>query len=356
MAWKPVTAATSWQDLAVASEIALAYDRRVSILTTTERTAAGVSLLYPSGDPSEADQVFTLVKALQTGIAKLYSYFSDPTAALSGSTSYPANYASAAAMFTAAGLTSSGYFRRIAEGGTQPAAWTNYTATGWSYGLIQSGDLAGPWLWIDLQAALTALTRRIYSITSANAPNLQVYDLIGFETSTYNSYPTWTSALLNPLSNQGWQYMSVFGISKVSYYADAYNVEHQLAGIGTTCYQGRLNSLPSCSKSVHILGRCTITGTGENLNWAPADLGTGWTLATYPGIINIMATTSGTTAPYIDFWNPPQVPSWNNRWTTLINSVPWPVVGPIGTYLWSNNYRELRVEIQKAAVDFDFDP
>ena len=354
--WKTIDIDTSWQDLDVASEIALAYDRRVSILTTTERTAAGVSWLFPSGDPSESNTVYDLVYALQVGIAKLYAYFSDPTAALAGSTSYPANYASAAAMFTAAGLTSSGYFRRIASGGTQPATWTSYGAPGWSYGTIQSGDLAGPWLWIDMQNALTALTRRIYSLTSANAPNLQVYDLIGFQKSAYNTYPTWTSALLNPLSNQSWQYMSTFGISKVSYYALPDTYEHQLSGTGITCYQGRINGLPSRSKSVQILGRCTITDNGGNLNWAPpVDLGTGWTLASGTGIINIMATTSGTTATSIDFWNPPQVPSWNNRWTTLINSVPWPVATPGGPNQWANNKLGLRVEIQRAAVDFDFD-
>ena len=356
MAWKTINVDTSWQDLDVASEIALAYDRRVGILTTTERTAAGVSILFPSGDPSESNTVYDLVYALQVGIAKLYSYFSNPTAALAGSTSYPANYASAAAMFSAAGLTSSGYFRRIASGGTQPATWTSYGAPGWSYGTIQSGDLAGPWLWIDLQNALTALTRRIYSLNSATAPNLQVYDLIGFYRQATNAYPTYTNAMLLALTGQSWQNMSTFGVGKTSYYSDPLNILHQLIGIGTTCYQGRISTLPSREKTVQILGRVTIRGTGENLNWATADLGTGWTLATYPGIINIMSTTSATTATSVDFWNPPQVPSWNNLWTTLINSVPWPVVKSWGSYPNADNELELRVEIEKAAVDFDFDP
>ena len=359
MAWKSVTSATSWQDLAVASEIALAYDRRVSILTTTERTAAGVSWLYPSGDPSEADQVFTLVKALQTGIAKLYSYFSDPTAALSGSTSYPANYASAAAMFTAAGLTKSGYYRRIAEGGTQPAAWTNYSAPGWSYGTIQSGDLAGPWLWIDLQNALTALTRRIYSLTSATAPNLQVYDLIGFYKTATNTYPTHTGALGTAVSRYAWQDTATFGAQKaitVNWPVYPYEYINAIGGHGTTYYKGRISTLPSRAKNVYILGKCKITNEGDNENWSPDDFGTGWDFGKYDyGNVNIFETIADTEATSIDFWNPPMIPSWNNLWTTLLATVPWPTVNP-ATDIVKTNTATAWSKIERAAVDFDFDP
>ena len=160
MAFIAIDTDTSWQDLYVAEEIATSYNRR--------RLLFGLSEI---ATPTADTLVYDFVLALQTGIEEMmgYDYFGYGTfygwllntAALSsyeGQAATPTPLTQAAGM-TAAGLTASGYWRRIAEGGTQPTTWTNYAADGWSYGKIESKDLAGPWLWKDIQLALSALTR-----------------------------------------------------------------------------------------------------------------------------------------------------------------------------------------------------
>lgn len=160
MAFTAIDSDTSWQDLEIATEIATSYNRRRLVFGLSGITA-----------PTQDTEVFDFITALQDGIEEMmgYDYYGYGayygwllnTAALStyeGQTSYPSPMTVAQAM-TAAGLTSSGYWRRIADSGTQPATWTNYGAAGWSYGKIQDKDLAGPWLFKDIQLALSALTR-----------------------------------------------------------------------------------------------------------------------------------------------------------------------------------------------------
>jgi hypothetical protein len=160
MAFTIIDSDTSWQDLAIAAEIAASYNLR--------RLVFGLSAVAV---PTDATKVFDFVSALQDGIEEMmgYDYYGLGayygwllnTAALStykNQSSYPSPMTVSQAM-TAAGLTASGYWRRIADSGTQPETWTNYAATGWSYGKIQDKDLAGPWLFKDIQLALSALTR-----------------------------------------------------------------------------------------------------------------------------------------------------------------------------------------------------
>ncbi len=159
MGWTTITADTSWQELSIAQEIATAYNKRVAALSETERTDAEVDEIKPS----DAMTVFDFVHAVQTGIEAMARYWGDKDRVLinvSPDTLSFTNFSSVSEMMTAAGLTQPGYWRRIEEGGTQPEDWESYTATGWSYGKITDKDLAGPWLFIDLQVALSALTRR----------------------------------------------------------------------------------------------------------------------------------------------------------------------------------------------------
>ena len=161
MAFTAIDGDTSWQDLAIAQEIATSYNRR--------RLLYGLSTISA---PTDASVVFAFIQAVQNGIEELmgYDYYGYGayygwllnTSALSSyegqSTLNPTPLTLSAGM-TAAGLTATGYWRRIAQGGTQPATWTNYSATGWSYGKITDKDLAGPWLFKDIQLALSVLTR-----------------------------------------------------------------------------------------------------------------------------------------------------------------------------------------------------
>ncbi len=158
MAFTLIDSNTSWQDLAVAQEIATSYNYR--------RLLCGLSTISA---PKVDTEVYDFVLAVQTGIEYMIgAVWLSPSTSLSsllGQSGFPVPLTEAQAM-TAAGLTESGYWRRIADGGTQPAIWTNYSAVGWYYGKIQDKDLAGPWLFKDIQVALSILTRARLNLTS----------------------------------------------------------------------------------------------------------------------------------------------------------------------------------------------
>ena len=151
MAFTLIDVDTSWQDLAIAQEIVTSYNLRCQIF--------GVSA-FPA--PSELSIDFSFISMLQERFETLASLgWMSPSGSLGdleGEAAFPSVYTASQAM-TAAGLSQPGFWRRIPEGGSQPATWTDYNATGWSYGRITDKDLAGPWLFQDLQKALSALTR-----------------------------------------------------------------------------------------------------------------------------------------------------------------------------------------------------
>jgi hypothetical protein len=159
MAFTLIDSDTSWQSLAIAQEIATSYNFR--------RSLCGLSTIAA---PDENTEVFDFVLAVQTGIEEMANdIWLNNSASLSayvGQSALPTAMSLPQAM-TLAGLTESGYWRRIADGGTQPADWTDYGATGWSYGKMVDKDLAGPWLFKDIQLALSALTRASVPVTAA---------------------------------------------------------------------------------------------------------------------------------------------------------------------------------------------
>lgn len=189
MAWTSIDADTSWQELAIAQEIATAYNKRVAALSETERTAEGVDEITPS----DTMTVFDFVLAVQTGIEAMANRFSDPEIDVEDFAdpyfSAPSDlyvYADAQGLFDAAGLTGTGGWRRVAEGDAAPNPWTEYGDSGWGYGKIQDKDLAGPWLFKDLQAALSKLCRRI------SVPDPIYFCMDAFEGVTnYGAPPAW---------------------------------------------------------------------------------------------------------------------------------------------------------------------
>jgi hypothetical protein len=239
MAFIAIDGDTSWQDLAIAEELAESYNLR--------RQVFGLSTI---ATPTQATQVYTFVRALQEGIEEMmgYDYFGYGeyygwllnTAALStyaGQTSFPSPMTLSSGM-TAAGLTASGYWRRIAEGGSQPATWTNYGAAGWSYGKITDKDLAGPWLWKDIQLALSVLTR-------AQLPPTQSRRKTGSYTgaapipSTSMSFGSWSNTLYSCTFNVS---KTKTGSSVTSASASCYVVEHRcdISATPAACESARL--------------------------------------------------------------------------------------------------------------------
>ena len=159
MAFASCTAETPWNSLALAQEVYQAYAHRIAAL----RVRYTIADDYVS-EPTTDTKVFTFIQELQTFIVNEAAKFYDPDYVLAGSApdSYISNLAfNGTAFGTATGLSAVGRWRRIPEGTTPPthAQWDDYDWDGYSYGAIQQKDVAGPWLWADIIAALEKLTR-----------------------------------------------------------------------------------------------------------------------------------------------------------------------------------------------------
>ena len=149
MAFTPITTDTDLYQIDLINEIVNGLAERVAIC--------------PSGVPSDPAvvgqdcQARLLWYAQQTQIETICVYFYDPTAGAGGydgqATISPFTLATFRA---AAGLHSSGFRRAIAWDPTVDD-WTDPNDPMYSHGLIQVGDILGPWIWVDLQAALKVL-------------------------------------------------------------------------------------------------------------------------------------------------------------------------------------------------------
>ena len=204
MAWTNITDALSWQDLAVAQEIATQYNKRAYVAgASTLEARLGVSAI------TSAVTVYAFVRAAQEGIEALYGSFADSGATLAGQSAQLSTFATLQAFFNAAGLTGSGGWRRIANDGSNPVPWTNYGAAGWAYGKITDKDLAGPWLYKDLQVALTGLRRYVHT------------GMYPYSSTTYSKYDSasksatdatgWNSACDTLAGNAAWTSTGLFG-------------------------------------------------------------------------------------------------------------------------------------------------
>lgn len=113
-------------------------------------------------EPDTETPVFTFIKNAQTFINKVYGSFYEPDEELAGrasTTLTPINLYKGDPETGKPDDTSP--FRRVPEGTLPPPhdQWEAQDWTGYSRGVIQPNDAAGPWLWADLFAALGKLTR-----------------------------------------------------------------------------------------------------------------------------------------------------------------------------------------------------
>jgi hypothetical protein len=279
MAFIAIDSDTSWQDLAIAEQLATSYNLR--------RTLCGLSTISA---PTQATEVYAFVRAMQEGIEAmaddLWLNNSSAISGYTGQSSYPSIMSLSSAM-SLAGLTTSGYWRRKAEGGTQPATWTDYGAAGWSYGKITSKDLAGPWLFKDLQLALSALTRCRLGYTRYR-----------IKSGSYNSSPPIPSTAL---SFGSWQSS---GTAYPSYYVN----KGRLYNVGISIYEWQRDiaaSVYSCETS-HLM--LTIpTDSGPYPGYAAKTGKTNYSLLSVSDVTTVFdvtvgnsvsATTSGSTTSY----------------------------------------------------------
>lgn len=158
MAFEVISSDTKINSLRIAKQLYVAYSHRTAALrASTDRDEDYVS------EPSQNTRLFTFIAGLQNFVKNEGGSFYKPDFVLNGSESsyVPTMYLDGSVFASVTGLKASGRWRRIPAGSTPPtpAQWSAYDWTGYSYGAIQDGDIAGPWLWQDLIKAFEKLTR-----------------------------------------------------------------------------------------------------------------------------------------------------------------------------------------------------
>lgn len=143
--WFPSNIDTSWQSLAIAKQLAEAYNERAKccFLQTIE------SQLGITDFDNDKVSVYKFISKMQAGILAMRQYFVNPASTILGQRTFLVPYANAAALYTAAGIPN-GFYRMPFTGGS-------------ANGVIQDGDKAGWWLFDDLQKCLTVMKRRVHS-------------------------------------------------------------------------------------------------------------------------------------------------------------------------------------------------
>lgn len=258
MAFTAIDVNTSWQDLAIAAEIAASYNLR--------RTLLGLSTIAV---PDEDTAVYDFVLAIQAGIeemAAVAGWISNSIAmtAYEGESSYPSSLGISGVM-TLAGLTESGYWRRIANDGSQPADWTDYNAAGWAYGKIQSKDLAGPWLYKDIQLALSAMTRRMTDYTRWRSKIGSYVGALPFP-STAMSFGSWQTS-----SSQTPEYRSQ-KFARGTAYVAVLEWQADIPEAASDCEAARL--LITIPRDVGSPAYASVTGKTGYANLTAADITT----------------------------------------------------------------------------------
>jgi|GEM_PF-5617560 len=311
MAWATITTDTSWQSLAVAQQLAVAFNRRATVVGADSiETRLGVAEI------GEGVRVYDFVRAMQVGIESIATSFSLASATLAGQASLPANFASVSAMMTAAGLTQSGYWRRAAEGGAAPDPWTPYA--GWSYGKMETGDLAGPWLFKDLQVALTAMTRVVVPVASATFTSYAEK----VEGAEYTEYPDLPSAELTgsvsmppPTSTSSWE---VFvSVTKERWFNSSLSM--RFWQIGAFVRIARLRSLYTPPFGVaNTTNFVVLIPSAAPSAFSPV---TGWSDASIGKTVLLPTTDRGD--GYANAWVPRNPSLITPTWSALSSILPW---------------------------------
>ena len=106
-------------------------------------------------------------------------------------------------------------FRRV-SGANWPTDWTNYADAAYSYGPCQAGDIIGPWLWVDLQAAFKALKWTVRTLAGGGKQSTRTASGIDADCATAlaNQNTAWTASSWSAYAAAGIKYTYVVqGIS-----------------------------------------------------------------------------------------------------------------------------------------------
>jgi hypothetical protein len=186
---------TSAQDTAAANEIVLAYSER--------RQCVGHSAVDPL-DAGDNAQDTAFWKGMQDWVKTQVdptsgnSKWIDHTQTIEGEESLPYytlpsfKYNSGLAGGDDSGEDRVVGFRRATE---WPTDWTDYEDAAYSYGPIEAGDIRGPWIFEDLQAAFDAMRWTV--ITGDNTDATDREDRIGDGNDEASHIDAWTEAESN---------------------------------------------------------------------------------------------------------------------------------------------------------------
>ena len=154
----PITAGVDWQALSIVNEIVLAWRERVAVASNNP-----IGAVMAAGDDIQDKDVWEDMQLAVDGWAT--TFVDHTTSPFGGDASVPKF--TLASFRTEAGLNSSGW-KRATEWvpGAVDGTWQNDVT--FSYGVMQAGDIIGPWIFDDLQKALSTLkwTERSGSSTS----------------------------------------------------------------------------------------------------------------------------------------------------------------------------------------------
>jgi len=338
MGWTTITANTSWQELAIAQEIATAFNNRALAFRSLigYSTPAAIS-------PDEDMTVFDFVYAVQTGLEFMSQMvWSDPDATLEGQSAVIAPYGATADFMTAAGLTETGYWRRVAEGESAPNPWGSYTGSGWLYGNITDKDLAGPWLFKDLQTALAKMTR----IFQASYPDSYLADR-----DEQVSQPSQSSPSGSPSYGAGAEWSGLLRVSKyITAYRDDPSEYDYLIELNHT--KKIFSGQPTVMKTARIVGIPGLCRTWVGVNYYRT-----YTVEAvygfYPGVTNIMGLCETDAAAFEIFEL--KETTWG-----FFDAKAWPSVPTLDEGVMSRN-EETGAEVSGNrspvyVIDYDFDP
>lgn len=154
MAFTPPDIDVTWQHLPLLTELWTAYCKRQSLLAAHNGPDA---IDEPAAGTVVEDFILALQTALTSSQIRLYAVDPDSTFTdIEAEMSYPSPYGSLSALYAAAGIPEG--LRRVTYGSGPPTDWEDYDDSSYAYGLIQAGDMLGPWLFADLQSLFSALT------------------------------------------------------------------------------------------------------------------------------------------------------------------------------------------------------
>jgi len=158
MSFSPITVDTSWQDLAIAKEIAVALNKRIAAVgapCTLEE------LLHITSFDTDRVSVYDFVQTCQAEIESLCTRFCNAGLDKVADGVLISTFPNTETFMSVAGLpwhNGNHGWHRMPNGQTPVDEWPDYS--NWTTkGKIQPKDLAGPWLFKDLEIALSALTR-----------------------------------------------------------------------------------------------------------------------------------------------------------------------------------------------------